>query len=298
MKDKGKMKMSELELESGVPRTRINYYLREGLLHPPEKTGLTMAYYDHTHLERLRSIEKIKMDYLKENGKFRMPVSLLRKKLGEHMLTTEDKYEKYTQARESDYEFSMQRKQDIIDAAAMLYTKNGYYHTSLRDIASKVGISPSSIYLYFPDKRELFAAVIDQTINMLNDEVEREVATGGDARQIFRSSFQIYSDYYPKLGEIVYQLRAGVVVGDEWAKERIKEIYSKMAALLKITYRYAMDLGILRELDLDLLTYYVISVVEALFQRRDLDDRHTPDEILSFFMDVVLNGIGSSQQIA
>jgi len=289
-----RMKMSDLELESGVPRTRINYYLRQGLLHQPEKTGLTMAYYDQSHVDRLKTIEDIKRDYLDKSGKYRMPASLLKLRLKEHLLPEKEADKEETSEREPDHEFSAQRKQDIIDAAAILYVRNGYYHTSLRDIAREVGISPSSIYLYFPDKRELFGAVIDQILDRMNREVEEVMNAGTDPWQTYLSSFQVYSDYYPRLGELVYQLRAGLVVNDEWAKHKIRDIYAKIAEILKVVYEYAMDIGVIRELDLDLLAYYAISVAEASFQRLDLDDRHTPEEIRSFFFDVVFNGIGPS----
>ncbi len=296
--DKGRMRISDLELEAGVPRTRINYYLRNGLLHSPLKTGQTMSYYDQRHVERLRLLERIKMDYLKESGKYRMPVSLLKARLDEYGLPQEDGSKEERSAREPEHEYSAGRKQVIIDTAAALYTENGYYHTTLRDIARKAGISASSIYLYFPDKRELFAAVIDQTIERLNMEVGEVLARAQDPVHSFTSSLQVYGDYYPRLGEIMFQLRAGVVIGDEWAKGKIKNIYGKMAVILKASYRSAMDLGILREMDDDLLTYFLISVAEALFQRRDLDDKHTPEELLFFFMDVVMNGISNLRQEA
>jgi AcrR family transcriptional regulator len=293
-----KMKISELELESGVPRTRINYYLRQGFLHQPEKTGLTMAYYDQSHVERLKVIEKIKMDYLNESGKYRMPASLLKLRLQEYTLPTEGKDEEESSAQESDFEFSVQREQDIIDAAAKLNAKHGYYHTSLRDIAREAGISPSTIYLYFPNKRELFGAVIDQIVDRLNKEVKEVMTAGTDPWQAVISSLQVYGDYFPLWGEILYQLRAGLIVNDEWAKLKIRDIYDRIAGIVKVVYRYAMDIGIMRELDLDLLTYYAISVTEASFQRRDLDDKYTFEELRSFFLDVFFNGVGTSKQIS
>ena len=55
MSKESRMKMSELVKISGVPRTAIHFYLREGLLDPPDKTGATMAYYNETHLRRLEA---------------------------------------------------------------------------------------------------------------------------------------------------------------------------------------------------------------------------------------------------
>ena len=55
-----RMRMAELVRESNVPRETIHFYLREGLLPPPEKAGRTLAYYDDAHLERLRFVRHLR----------------------------------------------------------------------------------------------------------------------------------------------------------------------------------------------------------------------------------------------
>jgi DNA-binding transcriptional MerR regulator len=55
-----RMRMAELADASGVSRDTIHYYLREGLLPKPIKGGRTVAYYDDSHLERLRLIRRLR----------------------------------------------------------------------------------------------------------------------------------------------------------------------------------------------------------------------------------------------
>lgn len=55
-----RVRMAELERLSGVPRETIHFYLRSGLLPPPDKTGKTQATYDERHLERLRLIRRLR----------------------------------------------------------------------------------------------------------------------------------------------------------------------------------------------------------------------------------------------
>lgn len=54
--------MQELIERSGMPRTRIHYYQREGLLPPPHKTAPNAAHYDEEHLERLHFIQRLRDD--------------------------------------------------------------------------------------------------------------------------------------------------------------------------------------------------------------------------------------------
>jgi len=54
-----------------------------------------------------------------------------------------------------------QLKEKIVKAALELFTKDGYEETSIRKIAKKIDYSPTTIYLYFKNKRELFLYIHD-----------------------------------------------------------------------------------------------------------------------------------------
>src|SRR6185295_7454930 len=53
-----------------------------------------------------------------------------------------------------------QTRQAILDAALHLFAEKGYFGTSLRDIATVVGVRESALYNYFPGKDALFNALI------------------------------------------------------------------------------------------------------------------------------------------
>lgn len=73
--------IGELEKKSGVGRSIIHYYVRLGLLHKPFKTGQTMAYYDQSHLRKLETIQRIKIDFLKTSKTSRVPVDYIMHRL-------------------------------------------------------------------------------------------------------------------------------------------------------------------------------------------------------------------------
>jgi DNA-binding transcriptional MerR regulator len=50
----------ELSRRSGVPRSTIKFYLREGLLAPGEASAPKQARYGEAHLERLRLIRALR----------------------------------------------------------------------------------------------------------------------------------------------------------------------------------------------------------------------------------------------
>src|SRR5436190_14931561 len=53
-----------------------------------------------------------------------------------------------------------QTRQAILDAALELFADNGYFGTSLRDIAASVGVRESGFYNYFESKEALFNTLL------------------------------------------------------------------------------------------------------------------------------------------
>ncbi|MEJ0043985.1 MAG: TetR/AcrR family transcriptional regulator [Rhizomicrobium sp.] len=51
------------------------------------------------------------------------------------------------------------RQQDVLDHAARLFGQRGYDGTSMRDVATAVGMLHGSLYYHYPSKEDLFLAV-------------------------------------------------------------------------------------------------------------------------------------------
>lgn len=52
------------------------------------------------------------------------------------------------------------RQQDILGAAAEVFSERGYAKGSMREIATRVGVSEPALYRHFPGKRELFLTMV------------------------------------------------------------------------------------------------------------------------------------------
>jgi AcrR family transcriptional regulator len=58
-------------------------------------------------------------------------------------------------------------RQRILDVAAALFLERGYLGTSLREIASEVGMKPGSLYYHFASKDALLEAILRQGIGVM-----------------------------------------------------------------------------------------------------------------------------------
>src|SRR5260370_2396517 len=56
------------------------------------------------------------------------------------------------------------RPGEILDAALACFAEHGFAATRLDAVAKRAGITKGTLYLYFPNKEELFKAVVRQAI--------------------------------------------------------------------------------------------------------------------------------------
>jgi AcrR family transcriptional regulator len=68
------------------------------------------------------------------------------------------------------------RPAQIIEAALEVFGERGLANARLDDIARRAGLAKGTIYLYFPNKEELFRAVIRKTVVATIDRAEASVA--------------------------------------------------------------------------------------------------------------------------
>jgi len=66
------MKISTVVKRTGVPKETIHFYIREGLLRKPRKSGINFADYNENHVKQIRFIKELRGNYF-------FPIPLIRK---------------------------------------------------------------------------------------------------------------------------------------------------------------------------------------------------------------------------
>ena len=86
-------------------------------------------------------------------------------------------------------------RREILDAASHLFVEEGYHRVTMRRIAGRIEYSPTTIYLYFKDKRELLHAVCEETFSQLAVKLERLQKTAGTPLGFLREGLRTYIDF-------------------------------------------------------------------------------------------------------
>jgi len=71
------------------------------------------------------------------------------------------------------------RKQIIIEAALHLFAKKHFYDVGMRDVADEAGVSPATLYRYFPSQEELFIEAFLQDISVVSSDFDNMVQKNG-----------------------------------------------------------------------------------------------------------------------
>lgn len=284
------MRINELVRQSGVPRTTIHFYLREGLLHPPIKTGRTMAYYNNSHLRRLQLINKLKVGH-------RLPIALVKERLDklERDGTRDDIFET-VQSRSDERKVKTadnKRRREIIDASIRIFSQKGYHRTKVQDITTMIGISTGTFYIHFKNKRVLFMEVIDDVFRTIVYDATKAIQDETDIIKRLQLRGRVFYKNYSKYNEILHQLRAEMASkDDDWPQNRVKQAYQDLTRPVAKELADAASKGLIRPIDPDLLCYATTGIIEAMSLRLKIDNKYSYDQVEKFLKDFILNGIG------
>lgn len=145
-----------------------------------------------------------------------------------------------------------ERPKQILDAALAMFAEHGLACTRLDDIAKLAGLSKGTIYLYFPNKEELFREVIRQTVIAQIERGERDVAsTSGAAGASLK---QFMSGYWQFLRSPVFVALFRLVNAElhnfpDLAQFYAEEVIARGLRLICGVLERGMELGEFRRMD-------------------------------------------------
>lgn len=79
-----------------------------------------------------------------------------------------------------------QKRRDILDAAARVFSKHGFHAATVAQIAEEQGIGLGTFYRYFESKLDVFHAVIDEVMGEVAAVLAPESATESQTLQAYR----------------------------------------------------------------------------------------------------------------
>jgi AcrR family transcriptional regulator len=288
------LRIAELERLSGMPRATIHFYLREGLLHQPMKTGKTMAYYNTTHLHKLTYIQKSR-----ERG---TPLVAIRGELAAidpagfdtPVWSGSGPARCGTPAggkRLPNRAHGRKTRERILQAGSDRFRSSGYRNTRVSDITRELSIGKGTFYFYFSDKKELFLECVPrifedlfsggwERIRQVRDPQERLALR---ARQVF-----------PVLDEFCTILRLCKEAMDDphpKLKRLGEETYLSIRKPLEQDIERGIRQGTFQDVDPVVASTFLVGIIEGLHSLQAVDRQPPSSRVWDQALRLILTGM-------
>jgi len=138
------------------------------------------------------------------------------------------------------------RRQQILDAARICFTRNGFHATSMQDVIAEAGLSVGAVYRYFKGKEDLIAAIAGEVVAEVTGEI-RAIAEHEPAMPLDRAVELLVDDFEPRLGpDGVFRLALQVwaeAVRNPTLAAFVREVYGALRERMTGLVRRAQDAG-------------------------------------------------------
>jgi len=191
-----------------------------------------------------------------------------------------------------------ERPQEILEAAFVEFSRNGYAMTTLDRVAERAGVTKGTIYVYFENKEHLFISMVREVTKAALDTVHEMLETHeGTTADLLRAQFSfIYQHIVEdrRRREVLRMLIAEAPRFPELADRYHQEILRPCLDMLRQAIQRGMDRGEFRNsaiVDLPQIVIAPIALVDLWMMM--FDDRQ-PLDMKAYFnahLDLVLNGL-------
>jgi len=152
----------------------------------------------------------------------------------------------------------------LVEAAAQLFSRQGFKGTSTRDIAQLAGVNEATLFRYFGKKTDLFWAAAESRLNRLKfgRELQSGLASDLDPDVIvpMLTSFMVESmSEHPELVRLLHVARFELPGADQVFREHLGPIFDAIHAYFS---RCAAK-GLIRDLDPTIVTLGLAGSVSA-----------------------------------
>ncbi|MBV1775583.1 TetR/AcrR family transcriptional regulator [Burkholderiaceae bacterium DAT-1] len=192
------------------------------------------------------------------------------------------------------------RPGEILDASLDLFAEKGFSATRMDDIAKRAGVTAGTLYRYFPNKEDIFKALVNDAFAPVLHKAIAEFSTfAGPAPETLR---QILSRWWDAIGATRYSAIAKLLFSEGGNFPAVTELHRAAVidpgeALIARALAYGIERGEFKPVDIPITVKVVIApILMAMLWK------HTPaaccnfehislDDYVHHAIDTLINGL-------
>ena len=155
-------------------------------------------------------------------------------------------------------------RQAILEAASSLFLERGYEGFSLRQVAERIGYTPTTIYLYFADKDALLFALLDDAFDRFGAALHRASLSSVEPLDRLQAIGRAYVGFgveNPQYYEMMFVVRSDFLL-----QARAAEPEPRIASFrtLQEAVADAMTAGALRQGDVEATSFLLWALMHGI----------------------------------
>jgi TetR/AcrR family transcriptional regulator len=220
---------------------------------------------------------------------------------------SESKERKSTRARSMPKQRDAERtKKRLLDAAEVIFAKNGLEGASTEAIARRAGVSKTMLFYYFQNKEQLYLNVLRRLFEAVVDPARAAEIEAMEPQPAFKAIVEEYFNIHisrPTFAELT--LREAMTYGGKYLQQ-LRYDLPFVGQLMRVLRRGALA-GTFRNVDPLKTTVSMIGMTKILFTYREAMERVLEQEVLSgeavaewrdHIVDLLMNGVAQCESSA
>ncbi len=184
------------------------------------------------------------------------------------------------------------RRNQIVVAATKLFSDQGFYKTTIKDIAKEAGVSSGLVYLYVREKEDVLLLVLLEVVNSYAQEIPKAIEGLTDPLERLLRAVAAYC-------KVVDRHRAATVLAYRSTKSLspdrrllIQQRETETNDIIAAAIVACMKIGLIRESNVDVLTYQIVLVAHGwALKSWYFKSRLTLEEYIRDSLDIPLAGV-------
>ncbi|MBB3383991.1 TetR/AcrR family transcriptional regulator (plasmid) [Rhizobium sp. WW22] len=188
------------------------------------------------------------------------------------------------------------RPVQILDAAFEEFVERGYVATRVEDIASRVGVTKGTVYVYFENKEQLFEAMIRHISGPLENLLSSANELKGTATERLQQNIDLIYDLIIRDRKLRELMRFVIAEGSRFPQivDRHHDIFiDPLERQMQSLIDEGVKLGEFRQAPAAFCDAVVAPAIAFLFFKLLFDERRTLDKAsyVKAHIDLVLHGL-------
>ena len=186
---------------------------------------------------------------------------------------------------------SAKRHDQIVQAAVRLFSENGYFVTTIDDIAKEADVSKGLIYVHFKDKNDLLFYALRFVLEMYERDISALLDRAGDPLTMLRMALRNYCRVVSEhKQETVLAYRS---TKDLSPKERsyVKLLEAKLCRVFRSCLEACIHKGVMVPVNIDIMVYqYVMFSHTWALKNWAFRDKYSFEEYLADGEKMLIDG--------